>query len=236
MNQAPNPLDAAAWEAVMRSHNRRLFRVARALLRDDAEAEDALQDAYLSAFRAMPGFRADASLATWLNRIVVNACMSRLRRRARRNTIAPIVPFDPLADGLAAQEDAMHDDPAGADADTPDHALGRAQLRTLLEREIDALPPAFRSVFVMRALEDMSVEEVAELLHVPPATVRSRFFRARALLREALARDIDFALEDAFAFAGTRCDRIVAGVLRALGVAQPPLSPPGAAPSPSPAA
>jgi RNA polymerase sigma-70 factor (ECF subfamily) len=207
--------DAGAWEALMRSHNRRLFRVARSMLRDDAEAEDALQEAYLSAFRAMAGFRAEASLATWLNRIVVNECMTRLRRQARRDNIVPIVPFQ---ERPGEEEQSMPEDPAGTGGDDngPDQALGRSQLRALLERKIDELPQDFRSVFVMRALEEMSVDEVAGLMHIPPATVRSRFFLARAQLREALARDIDFAMEDAFSFDGERCDRIVAGVLQAI--------------------
>jgi RNA polymerase sigma-70 factor (ECF subfamily) len=204
--------DAGAWEEMMRRHNRRLYRVARSMLRDDAEAEDALQEAYLCAYRAMAAFRGDASLATWLTRIVVNECMTRMRRQARRDNIVPIVA---LGEG-SPEEDSVPEDPTRDGKDTPDDALGRAQLRALLERKIDELPGDFRSVFVMRALEEMSVEEVAGLLHIPEATVRSRFFRARAQLREALARDIDFAMEDAFSFDGLRCDRIVAAVLHAL--------------------
>lgn len=205
--------EPGAWERLMRRYNRRLYRVARSMLRNDAEAEDALQDAYLRAFRAMAGFRGEASLSTWLNRIVVNECMTRLRRQARRDNIVPIVALG--MDDLQ-EEGSMAEDPCAAGEERPDDALGRAELRALLERKIDGLPQDFRTVFVLRALEEMSVEEVAELLHIPPATVRSRFFRARAQLREALARDIDFAMEDAFSFDGERCDRIVAGVLRAL--------------------
>ena len=100
-----------------------------------------------------------------------------------------------------------------ATPEQPEHGVLRAETRRLLEKKIDALPDAFRTVFVLRALEDMSVEEVAAALDIPEATVRSRFFRARGLLREALAREIDFAFEGAFAFAGARYDRIVAGVL-----------------------
>jgi RNA polymerase sigma-70 factor, ECF subfamily len=204
--------DAGAWEALMRRHNRRLYRLARSMVRNDAEAEDALQEAYLHAYRSIANFRGEASLSTWLNRIVVNECMGRLRRQARRDNIIPIVALD---DDYSQEGDLVHEDPAAARQDAPDHALGRAQLRALLERKIDELPQDFRSVFVMRALEEMTVEEVAELVQIPQATVRTRFFRARAQLREALARDIDFAMEDAFGFDGERCDRIVAGVLSA---------------------
>jgi RNA polymerase sigma-70 factor (ECF subfamily) len=205
--------DPGAWEEMMRRHNRRLYRVARSMLRDDAEAEDALQEAYLGAYRAMGSFRGDASLATWLTRIVVNECMTRMRRQARRDNIVPIVA---LGEGSSLEEDAVPEDSDRGGEETPDDALGRAELRALLERKIDELPGDFRSVFVMRALEEMSVEEVAGLMHIPEATVRSRFFRARAHLREALARDLDFAMDDVFSFDGERCDRIVATVLHAL--------------------
>jgi RNA polymerase sigma-70 factor (ECF subfamily) len=206
------------WEALMREHNRRLYRVARSMLRDDAEAEDALQDAYLSAFRSIANYRAEASLATWLTRIVVNECMTRLRRQARRDNIVPMVA---LAQAFPQEDETVPEDPSRLAQETPEHALGRAQLRALLERKIDELPQDFRSVFVMRALEEMSVEEVASLMAIPQATVRSRFFRARAQLREALARDIDFAMEDAFSFDGARCDRIVSAVLQALRAVAP---------------
>lgn len=202
-----------AWEALMRRHNRRLYRVARSMLHNDAEAEDALQEAYLCAYRSIDGFRAEATLATWLNRIVVNECMTRVRRQARRDNIVPILA---MGEDYPQEDASVAEDPGRVDRETPDHTLGRAQLRALLERKIDELPQDFRSVFVMRALEEMTAGEVADLLHIPEATVRTRFFRARAQLREALARDIDFAMEDAFSFDGERCDRIVAGVLRAL--------------------
>jgi RNA polymerase sigma-70 factor (ECF subfamily) len=95
----------------------------------------------------------------------------------------------------------------------PDQIVGRAEIRRLMEARIDALPEAFRTVFMLRAVQELSVEEVAAALNIPEATVRTRFFRARSLLRESLSRDIDFALEDAFSFAGHRCDSIVANVL-----------------------
>ncbi|MDB5900410.1 MAG: polymerase, sigma-24 subunit, subfamily [Ramlibacter sp.] len=216
--EAVRSQQAGAWEAIMRRHNRRLYRVARSMLRDDAEAEDALQEAYLSAFRAMADFRAEASLVTWLNRIVVNECMTRLRRQARRDNIVAIVALSP---DFSQEDEPVPEQSASGEQEAPDDAVARGQVRALLERKIDELPQAFRAVFVMRALEEMSVEEVAELLRIPEATVRSRFFRARAQLREALAREVDFAMEDAFAFDGERCDRIVSGVLQALATPPP---------------
>jgi RNA polymerase sigma-70 factor, ECF subfamily len=211
MNAVTQPLgDSASFEALMRKHNRRLYRVARSLLRDDAEAEDALQESYLCAYRALGDFRGEAQLATWLTRIVVNECMTRLRRSARRDNIVPIVSA-PVQYG--EEEDAMAQLPSHADSNTPDAALVRAEMRALLERKIDELPQDFRAVFVMRSVEEMSVAETAECLGIAEATVRTRDFRARSLLRESIAQELDMAERDAFSFDGERCDRIVSRVL-----------------------
>ncbi|HEX7890737.1 MAG TPA: RNA polymerase sigma factor [Ramlibacter sp.] len=204
--------DPGAFEALMRLYNRRLYRTARALLRDDAEAEDALQESYLAAFRALHGFRGESSLATWLTRIVVNECMARLRRQARRDNIVPIQAAGAAFDH-AQEYQAMEDVPGGLHDEAPDDALVRAELRALLERKIDELPQDFRAVFVMRAIEELSVEETAQCLGIPEATVRTRHFRARSLLRESVAREMDVAERDVFSFDGERCDRIVARVL-----------------------
>lgn len=202
--------DAAAFEQLMRLHNRRLFRLARATLRDDAEAEDALQEAYLAAHRALPAFRGDASLATWLSRLVSNECLDRLRKRARRDNIFPIGSLEAENE----PEVAMTQSQAPA---SPDQLLLRAQVRSLLERKLDALPASFRCVFVLRAVEELSVEETARSLGIAEATVRSRHFRARSLLRESLAQEIDLAERDLYEFGGAHCDRVVAGVLARLG-------------------
>ena len=205
--------DQPALETLMRRHNTRLFRVARAILKDDAEAEDALQDAYLDAYRHMDGFRGDARVSTWLTRIVINHALMRLRKRARI-----VVPF---GEGGADQTDHVEADVPDERSESPPAATLRAEIRRALERRIDELPTAFRTVFVMREVEDMTVEETAECLSIPAATVRSRLFRARGLLREALARDMDMATIDVFSFAGARCDRIVAGVLARAGALSP---------------
>lgn len=197
--------DAPAFEAIMRRHNRLLFRTARAILKSDQEAEDALQDAYLRAWRALGGFRADARLSTWLVRIVANEALGRLRRKS-----ADIIP---LETAMTAPDHDIQAALSDTPDDRPDSFAMRAQLRRLLEAHIDLLPDAFRTVFMLRAVEELSVEEVAEVLQIPEATVRTRFFRARSLLREGLASAIDMTLADAFAFDGARCDRIVAGVL-----------------------
>jgi RNA polymerase sigma-70 factor, ECF subfamily len=164
-----------------------------------------VQDAYLNAWRALHTFRDDAKLSTWLVKIVLNQALQRLRRRASN-----VVMFDsatPLVDGQTeATMEADHDQ-------QPDLVASRAEMRRLVEARIDELPELFRTVFVLRAVQEMSVEEVAAALALPEATVRTRFFRARAQLRESLSRDMDFALDDAFSFDGARCDRIVMGVV-----------------------
>jgi RNA polymerase sigma-70 factor (ECF subfamily) len=200
--------DHQAFEALMRRHNGRLFRVARAILKQDADAEDALQDAYLNAYRHIGKFRAEAELATWLTRIVVNQCLMRLRRQKRDGVVTPF---------RADEDDALPEVEVEDDkSESPPAATLRGEIRRILERRIDELPVNYRTVFVMRDVEDMSVDETARCLSIPPATVRTRLFRARALLRESLARDVDAASRDVFAFAGARCDRIVARVLAQL--------------------
>ncbi len=203
--------DTAAFERLMRRYNRRLYRLARVTLRHDGDAEDALQEAYLQAYRAIGTFRGEASLGTWLSHLVMNECLNRLRKRARRDGIAPMVSID--ADDSDAEDDAMDDAPP---AERPEDTLARAQLRRLIERRLDELPGSFAAVFVLRGIEELSVEETAQSLGIPEATVRSRYFRARGLLRQSLARDLDLAQQDAFAFDGQRCDRIVASVLHRL--------------------
>jgi RNA polymerase sigma-70 factor (ECF subfamily) len=196
--------DTQAFERLMRQHNRQMFRTARAILKDDAEAEDALQEAYMLAYRSLGAFRADARFSTWLARIVVNESLMRLRKSSRRAAIVPIQATAAVEEVEQVSDDTM---------EKPDSSAERAEMRRLLEAQIDLLPDTYRTVFMMRAVEELSVEETAAILDIPPATVRTRFFRARSLLREGLARKIDLACEDAFSFAGARCDRIVARVL-----------------------
>lgn len=204
--------DQAAFEAVMRRHNRALFRTARAILHDDADAEDALQEAYLQAYRTMGSYRGEARLSTWLARVVANEALMRLRKLVRRSTIMPICP-DVNVEGI--NQIAEGDMRQG-----PESLARRAEMRKLMEERITALPGAYRAVFVLRAVEEYSVEETASILQIPEATVRSRFFRARSLLREGLASEVDLACQDAFAFDGERCDRIVATVMARLGERQ----------------
>ncbi len=209
--------DTLAFQQIMRRHNRLLFRTGRSILKNDDDTQDALQEAWLRAWRSLGGFRAEARLSTWLVRIVVNEALGRLRRRGGS---AHVIPLDAALDVAEVQGDTwMH-----ADAnEQPERRAMRGEMRGLIEAGIDALPEAFRTVFVLRAVEDLSIEEVAAALEIPEATVRSRFFRARGLLRESLARDADVALGEAFAFDGARCDRIIARVMASIASGPDPL-------------
>lgn len=194
-----------AFAQIMRRYNRLLFRTARSILKSDDDTQDAVQEAYLRAWRALATFRADARLSTWLVRIVVNEALGRLRRSG-----AQIVPLNAAMDSNGETPEMLMQ--ANPD-EQPDHAAMRAEVRAQIEARIDTLPESFRTVFMLRGVEELTVEEVALALDIPEATVRSRFFRARGILREGLSRDIDMAIGDAFSFAGARCDRIVECVL-----------------------
>ena len=210
--------DQKAFVLLMRRHNQLLFRTARSILSDDRDAEDAVQDAYLQAYRSISQFRGDARLSTWLTRIVVNASIARARKRSRSAEVTQLYP--------GADHTSNDDSEANMDAaanQSPEVGAMRAQARRMLEQSIDALPEVFRTVFVLRAVEEMSCEEVAQALDIPEATVRSRFFRARSQLRAALLDEVDLAFETVFSFDGARCDRIVATVAARIA------SPPGAA-------
>lgn len=206
--------DMVALQYLMRRYNQTLYRTARSILKDDAEAEDAVQEAYLLAYRAMDHFRGDAKLSTWLIRIAVNVSIRRARKLSRS---AEVIDLGANADDMPVTgEDLLEAEMDKHAPEQPERAALRAETRQLIEDKINLLPDIFRTVFVMRAVEEMSVAETALCLDIPEATVRTRYFRAKSLLREALAREIDFCLGEAFSFAGDRCDRIVAGVLNQL--------------------
>lgn len=197
--------DAAPFEAIMRRHNQLLFRTARGIVESDGEAEDVVQEAWIRAWRALSSFRAESKLSTWLTRIAINEALGRLRRNS-----AQIIPLEAAMRSTDSDtQSALTEAPDRG----PERSVQRSQVRALIEERIDLLPEAFRSVFMLRAIEEMSVDEVAEVLAIPTATVRTRYFRARALLREGLAQEMDLAIGEAFSFAGGRCDRIVAYVM-----------------------
>ena len=203
--------DRAAFEQLMRRHNTALFRAARAILRDDADAEDVLQEAYLAAYRHLAEFRGDARLSTWLTRIVINQALGRLRARRRDNVVALL--DDRPRDAAEPMEQAMDDDPT----QSPEAGAMRAELRRLLERKIDALPLAFRTAFILREVEEMTIEEAAECLGDPGRDgAHAGVPRAGACCASRSPRRWTSPPASVFAFAGARCDRIVAGVLERL--------------------
>jgi RNA polymerase sigma-70 factor (ECF subfamily) len=196
--------DAARFEILMRRHNQRLFRTARAILRNDAEAEDVVQQAYLSAFAKLEQFRGDARFSTWLTRIAVYEALKRMRKQGRLSDLDVV--------------EAADDSRLSAPSRTPeDHAAG-GELRALLEEAIDTLPESYRVVFVMRDVEELDTRETAECLELSEEAVRVRLHRARKALREWLYERADTLAADAFHFAGERCDRIVLHVLERIVV------------------
>ena len=202
--------DAAALAEIMRRNNRRLYRAAWGILRDEQEAEDAVQDCYLKAFAALPNFRGEAALSTWLTRIAINeALMRRRKRQSQTAAIGNVIPLRP--EGMPA------DEPAEDPTLSPEATAMRTQLRPYLQEAVGSLPEDQRAVFVLRALEELSVEETAQILDLNPQTVRTRFLRARRKLQEQLQRELKLTFGEMLPFAGPRCDRLVERVLKLLG-------------------
>lgn len=201
--------DDTAFRIIMERHNRRLYRIARGILRNDTEAEDVVQEAYVSAFTHLDGFRGDSSLATWLARITMNEALGRLRRERlavdldtfeAQRTEAQIIQF-----------------PQTVTSDDPERTMAQREILQLVERATDNLPEIFRIVFITRVIEGMSIEETADLLGLRPETVKTRLHRARRLVREQLDKQIGPILMDAFPFAGRRCERMTNAVMQRLG-------------------
>jgi RNA polymerase sigma-70 factor (ECF subfamily) len=183
------------FEIIMRRNNQRVFRAARAILKSDDEAQDVMQEAYVRAYQHLAEFRGEAMLSTWLCRIAVHEALARVRKAGK---LEPLEPEE--MEGPSMSRD-------------PEEATSDDELRLLLEEAVDQLPDVFRSVFVLRAVEQMSTQEVSEALSVPEDTVKTRLFRARGLLRQALLAKLEDTETKAFKFLGTRCDRVVANVL-----------------------
>ena len=202
--------EQGAFEAIMRRHNRLLFRAARGVVADDAEAQDVVQETYLRVFTRLQDFQGNASLGTWMARIAINLALDTLRKRGRS------VPTDAIQDvdhEPSPEHTMSFSAPTSA---SPESVAARAELRALLQRAIESLPPIYRSVFMLRAVQEMSVEEAAYCLQVTSAVVKTRYLRARSMLRDALGAQIEADAEHVFAFAGQRCDQVVRHVLAEL--------------------
>jgi len=192
--------DVDAFEPIMRRYNQRLYRAARAILRDDSAAEDALQQAYMSAFAHLGQFDGAASLSTWLTRIVINEALGRLRHDRRAQKLELDV----------AEVATMNEE---SETDSPEAQLSRREMAHVLERVVDQLPELYRVVFVLREVEQLSTAEVAESLALTIEAVKVRLHRARAMVRRLLLDEADEQMDGAYPFLGARCDRIVAAVL-----------------------
>jgi RNA polymerase sigma-70 factor (ECF subfamily) len=205
-----------AAAAVVQQHNRGLWRIARGILGNDSDAEEAVQDAYVRAFASLDAFRGDASLGTCLARIVIHEALRRVERRKPTIDLADVaeqLPLDHAGSATMAS-------PVG-----PEQAAARAEIQRVLERAVDALPSEFRAVFMMRVVEQMSIEETASLLGIPRATVKSRLHRANERLRATLGAEFAAILEGSFPFGGVRCERMTQAVLARLTRSEPSVDP-----------
>ncbi|WFU50532.1 RNA polymerase sigma factor [Sinorhizobium terangae] len=208
-----SPQDIDAFRAIMRTHNRKLYRIARSIVQNNSDAEDVLQEAYVRAFTHFSDFRGDSAITTWLSRIVINEALGRLRQGRRRRRLAE--------DMLQTHQAEIIAFPRNADTDDPEKTMAQRQILDLVEKATDQLPDIYRTVFVMRVIEGLSNEETAELLALRPETVRTRLFRARHLIKEQLEKQIGPLLLDAFPFAGKRCERLTEAVLARISQQEP---------------
>ena len=188
--------DSALFELVMRRYNRLLFRLARGILRDDDEARDVVQSAYVRAFYHLEQFRGPDGFKAWLARIAVNEALGRVRRTPSTSDVEQHVLSLPEVVEIG-----------------PEHAASGRDLLRILQAAIDRLPEEFRQVFMLRGVEQLSIAETAELLDIKQATVKTRFHRARRMLQEMLHRKLDDVVRDTFPLGGQRCDAIVGAVL-----------------------
>jgi RNA polymerase sigma-70 factor (ECF subfamily) len=195
--------DDALFELIMRRCNRLLFRLARAIVQDDDEARDVVQAAYIRAYYRLADFRGPNGIKSWLARIVINEANARRRR----------------ASLVVCQDDAVPEH-AAIDRWEPEHRTMGLQTLILVQQAIDALPDDFRAVFMLRGVEELSVAETAAALDLKEATVKTRFHRARVLLRASLDRHSTMDVREAYGFGGGRCDEIVAEVLARIRAAR----------------
>lgn len=203
--------DEGAIRAIMQANNRKLYRIARGILRNDSEAEDVVQEAYVRAFTHLESFRGDSRLATWLARIAMNEALGRLRRQR------PSVDWTTLEEPGASKAQIIQF-PLSAVSDDPEKTMAQREIQHIVEQAVDELPEAFRIVFITRVIEGMNVEETADILDLKPETVRTRLHRARAMLRANVEKKIGPVVMEAFPFAGQRCARLTDAVLIRLGL------------------
>lgn len=205
--------DAGALELLMRRHNQRLYRLARSVLRNPSDAEEAVQDGYVQAYERLGDYRGPNGFAAWLGRIVLNKSYDRVRDRGKVVSLDSVL-RRPLSNSEGEDPVPMVSDQFASGLPDPERLAASDELRRLIEAAIDDLPDEYRTVFVLRAVEGFSVEETGNYLDIPLATVRTRYHRARRRMREFLGGSLEKVLPAAFSFAGERCDRIVGNVIR----------------------
>lgn len=196
--------DSGAVRFIATKNNQQLFRAAWAVLRDRGEAEDAVQSGYLKAFAAIDSFEGRSKLSTWLTRIVINEALTRRRSARRRATLIDQIDESGAEPGRA--DDARHSD----GVPTPEHHVANVQLQKAIEQALGRLPDIYRIVFMLREIEGMSVDETAAALNILPATVKTRFFRARQMLQAQLASVDRTDLESFLTFGGALCTSLTA--------------------------
>ncbi|NEJ74008.1 RNA polymerase sigma factor [Rhizobium phaseoli] len=200
--------DEPAIRAIIQRHNQRLFRTARAVIRNDAEAEDVVQASYIKAFINLATFRGEAELSTWLTRITLNEALGRVRARKNTTGLEEIDMQATSASGQIVQFPSSTTD--------PETELSRSQARHLLEQAVDELPDDFRTIFVLRDVEGMSTNEAASYLGIRAETAKTRLHRARKMMRQSIEKQLSGAFSALFPFDGARCafmaDRVVAAL------------------------
>lgn len=202
--------DRAAFETIMRRHNRLVFRTARGIVSDDSEAQDVVQETYLRAFTSLHSFRGESVLSTWLVRIAINAALDAQRKRGR------VVYMELGQDEILEQHPESTMSLRVPHKDLPEALAEGKQVRLILQAAIDRLPAIYRTVFMLRAVEEMSVEDVAYCLQVSDSVVKTRFLRARSMLREALGAEFQNQTSWVYQFAGARCEAVVNYVMAEL--------------------
>jgi RNA polymerase sigma-70 factor (ECF subfamily) len=195
--------DTACFEVLMRRHNERIYRTVRAVLGDDADVEDVMQQAYVSAYQHLDRFEGRARFSTWMTRIAINEAYARLRKRHRTDP----APWE--------DDHAMADEPEAA-GPTPEQIAARQEMQALLERAVDTLSVPNRTVFVLRSVEGLSTAETAECLKISEEAVKTRLHRANEALRLWLEAQVGDAVQDAFRFYRPRCDAVVSSVMARL--------------------
>jgi RNA polymerase sigma-70 factor (ECF subfamily) len=199
--------DLAAFELIMRRHNQRLYRLARGILRNGPEAEDVVQETYVRSFEKLADFMGPEGFAAWLGKIVVNEALGRLRKQGK------LISLEYHIDRPQWKHDSRQAEAMRSLQPDPERLASSGELRRMIEKAIDQLPEDFRAVFVLRAVEGMSIGDTADYLSIREETVKTRFHRARKQIQEALGAQFDALMPSAFSFAGERCDRMVAAVL-----------------------